>query len=230
MGVPSIVIVIGGVALWGLWSTVRVAPHALGARVAGRTAVAYGTVEESLYMSPLLFARATRVGFQPPSVRERAAVPPDRKDARRRLRFLHVSASPPDFERMRNVAAFDEAPRNRVDAYRPVWEDSVRFAAGRGSTNRVRVEVRGPLDERAYQPGPIAGDGFAAARKGEGQALVTVDGDGRVETVFLEQASGNVALDADLVRALKRGKASPGVTSVCGRVSVTVRSGDDGQN
>jgi len=191
--------------------------------------VSYGVVGDSLYMSPLLFARATRVGFQAPEEATGDTEVIDRESRFRRLRFLHVAAPAPDFSGLRQETA-DTGPLKQVDGYRPVWKDSADFAASE-TTNAVMVNVRGPLHERGYQPGPIAWPESVADLGGvEIEAFVGVDTEGVTESVFLEKASGNGVLDANVVRALELGKAAAGRKPASGRVTVTMRRTNESQD
>ncbi|MBL7076313.1 MAG: hypothetical protein ISS31_02475 [Kiritimatiellae bacterium] len=229
IGVPSVLLALAWVFIWLLWPSADAEQTALGRRRESQTEVSYGVVAESLYMSPLLFARATRVGFRAPEEATGDVELLDREDKSRRLRFLHVAPSAPDFNGMKRHAS-DAVPVKQVDAYRPVWKDSANFEAS-GSTNRIMVDVRGALRERGYKPGSITWPEDVSELQGaEIEAFVGVDAEGMAEGVFLERASGHATLDANVVRALERGTASAGTAPVSGRVTVTIRRMNESQD
>ncbi len=228
IGVPSVLLALVWIMIWSLWPSFDVSGGGKSQRRPSRTKVSYGVVDESLYMSPLLFARATRVGFRAPEETSRNTDPMEHERAPN-LRFLHVAPPEPDFGGMRKDA-FDVGPVKQVDGYRPVWKDTEDFAAT-GNTKRVVVDVRGPLKARGYQSGPMNGPESGAELRGlEIEAFVGIDAAGMTEGVFLEKPSGDKVLDANVIRSLERGKASPGTGPVSGRVRVTIRRGDDSQN
>jgi len=176
-------------------------------------------------MSPLLFARATRVGFRAPEEASRDTELLARERRSRSLRFLHVDPPAPDYTALRQVARRAE-PVKQVDGYRPVWKDSTDFAVSM-VTNIVSVDVRGPLRERAYQPGTMVWpDAVADMNTVEIEAFVAINAEGVTESAFLEKGSGNAELDASMVRALERGTAAPGQAPASGRVTVMRRTNE----
>ncbi|MBT3295921.1 MAG: energy transducer TonB [Verrucomicrobia bacterium] len=224
IGVPSVLLATAWVAIWMLWPSLDADSEALGERRERATRVSYGVVRESLYMSPLLFARSTRVGFRPPEASRDDEVALDAARPGPRTRVLHVPPPQPDFESMRmdHVDAASEA--KRVDGYRLVWKDETRFAVAE-STNAVVVEVRGALKARAFDPAALDWpDGFVVQGPLQVDAFVNVSADGRAEDAFVERGSGDVSVDAAVVRALERGRAQPADGAVFGRVRFTIRS------
>ncbi len=228
IGLPSVLLALGWVAIWSLWPSAE-SSEGHTQRKRGRTEVSYGVVEESLYMSPLLFARSTRVGFLAPEEASADAELLDREPRSRNVRFLHVAPPVPDFGGLRRRVD-DAVPLKQVDGYRPVWKDSAVFASV-VSTNAVTVDVRGPLQGRGYQPGEITWpEGVAELPQLEVEVFVAIDAEGKVESVFLEEGSGSPVVDANVVRAMERGRAAADVSPVSGRVTVTMRRVDEGQD
>jgi hypothetical protein len=145
-----------------------------------------------------------------------------------RLRFLHVAPAAPDFEGMRQTPLLEQTSK-LVDAYRPLWKDSASFATA-GEVDRVVVDVRGQLRARGYHPADSEWPKEVPAQDVEISAFVGIDAAGVSEGVFLEKGSGNGVLDAGVIRALERGRGEPGSAPVSGRVRVTIRSMDEGQD
>ncbi|MDP6491315.1 MAG: hypothetical protein QGH42_11440 [Kiritimatiellia bacterium] len=228
IGVPTVVLAAAWVVIWGLWPSFEVKSGAPGRRRPSRTEVSYGVAQESLYMSPVLFARATRVGFRAPEETTEDTELLKHEGKSRRLRFLHVAPTEPDFEGMRQASLLEEASK-QVDAYHPLWKDSASFAAA-GERDRIVVDVRGQLRARAYRPAESEWPKEVPAQDVEIDAFVGIDATGVSEGVFLEKGSGNGVLDAGVVRALERGRGDPGSAPVSGRVKVTIRSMDEGQD
>ncbi len=228
IGIPTVMLAVVWVMIWALWPSSNVSSGTLGRRRPSRTEVFYGHAQESLYMSPVLFARATRVGFRAPEEATEESGLFERDGEFRRLRFLHVAPAEPDFDGMRQRPLL-EGSSKQVDAYRPLWKDSAHFAAG-GEAERIVVNVRGQLRERAYRPGKIELPTALPAQDVQISAFVEIGPSGVSEGVFLEKGSGNGALDAGVVRALERGRAEAGNAPVSGRVSVTIRSMHEGQD
>ena len=90
IGFPSVLLAVAWGAIWLLWPSLK--PDATAARrssVSGLE-VSVGAAQESLYMSPILFARSTRVGFRAPEGdSEELAL--DRVEREQlRTRFLHI--------------------------------------------------------------------------------------------------------------------------------------------
>jgi len=224
IGAPSLLLATAWVAIWMLWPSFDADSEALGSRRERATRVSYGVVRESLYMSPILFARSTRVGFRAPEASRDDELALDAARPGPRMRLLHVPPPPPDFESMRmdHVDAASEA--KRVDGYRLVWKDEADFEAVE-STNAVVVEVRGALKARAFEPAALDWpDGFVIQGPLQVEAFVNVMADGRAEDAFVERGSGDAVVDATVVRALERGRAEPADSAVFGRVRLTVRS------
>ncbi len=229
IGLPSVLLAMGWIVIWLLWPSLVPGTGAQVPRRVSGVEVSYGVVEESLYMSPLLFARATRVGFRAPEEASSDADLLDLEPRSRTLRYLHVAPPAPDYGALRRQTPEGVAVK-QVDGYRPLWKDSADFETAAG-TNAVTVELSAPLRERGYRPGGITWpEGAVELQRLEIRAFVAVDADGMTEGVFLEQGSGHARVDADVVRALEKGKAAPGAGSASGRVSVTMRRGNEGQD
>lgn len=224
IGVPSVLVATAWVAIWMLWPSFDAAPDALGARRERATRVSYGVVRESLYMSPILFARSTRVGFRAPETSRDDELALDAARPGPRMRFLHVPPPRPDFESMRMDHVDSASEAKRVDGYRLVWKDEIGFAAVE-FTNAVVVEVYGALKSRAFEPAALDWpDGFAVQGPLQVEAFVNVAADGRAEDAFVERGSGDAGVDATVVRALERGRAQPAGAAAFGRVRFTIRS------
>ena len=223
IGIPSVLLAVAWGAIWLLWPSLS--PDADGARrgrVQGAT-VSYGEVQESLYMSPSLFARSTRIGFRAPEGQSEELAVDGIERERPRTRFLHVRPPEPDYAGMRVDLSSAATPTKRVDGYRPVWKDESTFSREQ-TTNAVVVEVRGALKVRRYQPAELAApEEMAGARERQVTAVVAVGRDGTPGDVFVESGSGELSVDAAVVRALERGAALPADGPASGRVIVTIR-------
>ncbi len=226
IGTPSVLVAVAWVAIWLLWPSFDLDHHRLPGRRPGGADVAYAVATLSLHMSPLLFARATRVGFQAPHDDALDNEPADDEATLARLRFLHVRPPTLDWEGMKTdyTAGGDRPGAKWMDGYQPVWEHATRFTAS-DCTNRIVVDVRGALRQRAYGPGAMALSGLSLETgQTEVEAFVELDAAGIPSVVILESRSGNGKIDADVVRALERGRGKPGDAAVSGRVRMTIRS------
>ncbi len=91
---------------------------------------------------------------------------------------------------------------NRVEGYQAEWYEGL---AARGFA----------APDLARLPPPEGGGAWLAL-----SAWVELDAQGRPEHVFLEQPSGQTNIDADVVRALRRGRGDVGSGSAAGRARI----------
>ncbi len=216
VGLPSVLIVAGALGLWALWP----AAPARRARAEGTALprTVYGRVEQSLFMSPDLFARATAAGFRPEDPAEGDL---DRVAPPRPVRSYALSVAPPRTVDVPPAPAV--MPGTAVERrYRPVWAVGGTGGAG-GGEPVLLVEARGALAARGFEV-PSLTNGFdvaGAPPNWQVEAFVSVD-TGGVVRVLVESSSGLPALDRDVVRLLTRGTVGDPAQGECtGRVLVS---------
>lgn len=215
---PAALVALGWVALWFLWPHGELAPH----RIRRRSA-------------PHLRYAGRQDGYERPAVASDVAVIPS--SALRRLEdrddltmLLYKPAAGGALERAAAQQAGSvcatQAPAIefqgiRVEAYRPFWDFPAAFGAVTSRPPALVMELAPSLQGRGFRL-PDAPPEIGKTGTTGWQAVFQVEcgTDGRVEHVFLEQGTGNAALDGALSKWLDRGAVTAG-TGVCsGRIVV----------
>ena len=224
VGYPSVLLVVAWVGLWFLWPRVPPALNLPG-RVP-RPRVVYHAAAgaaASLYVSPVVFALSSRVGFGMP---ERSTSSPDTAPARMAPspRFLGWPEAAALYPVMPRDVGGVLGPEER--AYHPLWPAPAALAGPATNVVEVVMQSRGALRSAGFSarlPPELVGMSEALWVT---EAFVVLDKDGVPEHVFLEKRCQDAKINDAVVRALHRGRA-PGATSpVAGRVVISrVRRG-----
>jgi len=220
LDLPSVALVVAGLALWLVWPSPGDAPDR--ARLPRRFEVCYAgsaSGQDRQYREPTIFFDPLTPMREVPSEGFTEMIGAARK---RRSRLLPRERSTAgDGGGEEDLAPLRLTVENVLAGYVPQWEKNPVFLRREGQDPRLVVRCSEALRQAGFQPPELTGSELANGKAWE--VILSVDWeDGEtVRHVFLERGSGDPAVDSAAVRTMYKAALREGAGARSGRVTLS---------